>query len=248
MGWRPGVAVLHDGFGIDEAVRAQADWLAGAGYLALPVDLGFWGRPSAGLLRMSGDLRDGRPDLQPGRCGAGVAGEPARMRRAARRDRVLRHRRFRPAMAAGHGFSVSSLNYGLIRKNARTPCAGPARSWPASAAATPSCARRRSGRPGAAGARDRPRHQGVPDAGHAFLHQPGVSRAKSLASWRGSPAPAITNRPRTLHAAGSSVLRRAPENVSRRRGDARTQIDLIGAASVLIGLQPTAAQIGGSRT
>ena len=28
----PGVVVLHDGFGIDEAVRAQADWLAGAGY------------------------------------------------------------------------------------------------------------------------------------------------------------------------------------------------------------------------
>ena len=135
-GLAAGVAVLHDGFGIDEAVRAQADWLAGAGYLALSVDLGFWGRPSAGLLRMSGDLRDGRPDLQPGRCGAGVAGEPARMRRAARRDRVLRHRRFRPAMAAGHGFSVSSLNYGLVRKNARTPCAGPARSWPASAGGT----------------------------------------------------------------------------------------------------------------
>ena len=33
-GW-PGVVVLHDGFGIDAAVRAQADWLAGAGYLAL---------------------------------------------------------------------------------------------------------------------------------------------------------------------------------------------------------------------
>ncbi|MGO9277201.1 MAG: dienelactone hydrolase family protein, partial [Streptosporangiaceae bacterium] len=31
----PGVVVLHDGFGIDQAVREQADWLAGAGYLAL---------------------------------------------------------------------------------------------------------------------------------------------------------------------------------------------------------------------
>ena len=39
----PGVVVLHDGFGIDEAVRAQADWLAGAGYLALSADLGFGG-------------------------------------------------------------------------------------------------------------------------------------------------------------------------------------------------------------
>jgi dienelactone hydrolase len=40
----PGVVVLHDGFGIDGAVRAQADWLAGAGYLALSADLGSWGR------------------------------------------------------------------------------------------------------------------------------------------------------------------------------------------------------------
>jgi carboxymethylenebutenolidase len=37
----PGVVVLHDGFGIDDAACAQADWLAGAGYLALSVDLGF---------------------------------------------------------------------------------------------------------------------------------------------------------------------------------------------------------------
>lgn len=35
-----GMVVLHDGFGIDEAVRAQPDWLSGAGYLALSVDLG----------------------------------------------------------------------------------------------------------------------------------------------------------------------------------------------------------------
>jgi dienelactone hydrolase len=33
--------VLHDGFGIDDAACAQADWLAGAGYLALSVDLRF---------------------------------------------------------------------------------------------------------------------------------------------------------------------------------------------------------------
>ena len=36
----PGVVVLHDGPGIDEAVRGQADWLAGAGYfqdLSIPI-------------------------------------------------------------------------------------------------------------------------------------------------------------------------------------------------------------------
>jgi carboxymethylenebutenolidase len=39
----PGVVVPHDGSGIDEEVRAQADWLARAGYLALSADLGFSG-------------------------------------------------------------------------------------------------------------------------------------------------------------------------------------------------------------
>ena len=43
----PGVVVLHDGFGIGQAVREQADWLAGAGYIAVSVDLCFWGRPRA---------------------------------------------------------------------------------------------------------------------------------------------------------------------------------------------------------
>jgi len=56
----PGVVVLHDGSGIGPAPREQADWLAGAGYLALSADLGFWGRPPACLLRMFRDLRAGQ--------------------------------------------------------------------------------------------------------------------------------------------------------------------------------------------
>jgi carboxymethylenebutenolidase len=74
----PGVVVLHDGFGIDAAVRAQADWLAGAGYLALSVDLGFWGRPSACLLRMFRDLRAGRarPSARSMRRGRGWPASP----------------------------------------------------------------------------------------------------------------------------------------------------------------------------
>ena len=43
-----------------------------------------------------------------------------------------------------------------------------------------------------------------PDAGYALLTRPGVNRAKSLASWRGSPTLGITSRPRTMPAAGSS--------------------------------------------
>jgi carboxymethylenebutenolidase len=72
------VVVLHDGFGIDEAVRAQADWLAGAGSLALSADLGFWGRPSACLLRMFRDLRAGRGQTfsQVDAARAWLAGQP----------------------------------------------------------------------------------------------------------------------------------------------------------------------------
>ena len=74
----PGVVVLHDGFGIDEAVRAQADWPAGAGYPALPVDLGMWGRPSACLLRLFRDLRAGQGQTfgQAGATRAWLAGQP----------------------------------------------------------------------------------------------------------------------------------------------------------------------------
>jgi hypothetical protein len=35
--------VLQDGLGIDDALRAQADWLAGAGYLAPVGGLGLLG-------------------------------------------------------------------------------------------------------------------------------------------------------------------------------------------------------------
>ena len=75
----PGVVVLHDGFGIDESVPAQADWLASAGYLALSVDLGFWGRPSACLLRMFRDLRAARarPSTRLTRRGRGWRASPA---------------------------------------------------------------------------------------------------------------------------------------------------------------------------
>jgi carboxymethylenebutenolidase len=39
----PGVLVLHEAFGLTPEMRAHADRLAGAGYLALAPDLYFWG-------------------------------------------------------------------------------------------------------------------------------------------------------------------------------------------------------------
>ncbi len=171
----PGVVVLHDGFGIDEAVRAQADWLAGAGYLALSVDLGFWGRPSACLLRMFHDLRAGRGQTfsQVDAARAWLAGQPVCDGRLGVIG-FCATGGFALLMAAGHGFSVSGVNYGLVRKDAEEALRG----------ACPIVA--------SFGGKDRflrtaPRRLGralqalgidhdikvYPDAGHGFLHQPG---------------------------------------------------------------------------
>jgi carboxymethylenebutenolidase len=170
----PGVVVLHDGFGIDEAVRLQADWLAGAGYLALSADLGFWGRPPACLLRMFRDLRAGQGQTfgQVDAARAWLAGQPGCNGRLGVIG-FCATGGFALLMAAGHGFSVSAVNYGLVRKNAASLLHG----------ACPIVA--------SFGARDRvlrnaPQRLGqalealdiehdvkvYPDAGHAFLHQP----------------------------------------------------------------------------
>jgi len=54
----PGVVVIHDAFGLGKEIRAQADWLAEAGYLAVAPDL-FGGRSKvACMVTIMRDTRD----------------------------------------------------------------------------------------------------------------------------------------------------------------------------------------------
>src|SRR4051812_6193186 len=116
----PGVVVLHEAFGLNADIRAQADRFAGRGYLALAPDLFSFGRPKArcvlaafrALSKRSGAAFD--------------AIEAARDALASRSDATGRVGVIGFCMGGGFAllaaprgwFASSAVNYGVVPKDA----------------------------------------------------------------------------------------------------------------------------------